>query len=148
MEEVPYNYEQSITEIHYDFVSKSQDKNVAKRVSFTTSDYQNIYNLALLDVLESGEVSDISESRNRDMKTILATVIRITEEFLNKNQQSIVIFKGSDERRQRLYRLVISRDITEIQKKFIVFGTLLNQKPEKFKPNRPYVYFIITKKSQ
>lgn len=147
MEEVPYNYEQSITEIRYDFVSKSQDKDVAKRVSFTTSDYQNIYNLALLDVLESGEVSDISESRNRDMKTILATVIRITEEFLNKNQQSIVIFKGSDERRQRLYRLVISRDITEIQKKFIVFGTLLNQKPEKFKPNRPYVYFIITKKS-
>ena len=147
MEEVPYNYEQSITEIRYDFVSKSQDKDVAKRVSFTTSDYQNIYNLALLDVLESGEVSDISESRNRDMKTILATVIRITEEFLNKNQQSIVIFKGSDERRQRLYRLVISRDITEIQKKFTVFGTLLNQKPEKFKPNRPYVYFIITKKS-
>ena len=147
MEEVPYNYEQSITEIRYDFVSKSQDKNVAKRVSFTTSDYQNIYNLALLDVLESGEVSDISESRNRDMKTILATVIRITEEFLNKNQQSIVIFKGSDERRQRLYRLVISRDITEIQKKFTVFGSLLNQKPEKFEPNRPYVYFIITKKS-
>ena len=93
MEEVPYNYEQSITEIRYDFVSKSQDKDVAKRVSFTTSDYQNIYNLALLDVLESGEVSDISESRNRDMKTILATVIRITEEFLNKNQQSIVIFR-------------------------------------------------------
>ena len=93
MEEVPYKYEQSITEIRYDFVSKSQDKNVAKRVSFTTSDYQNIYNLALLDVLESGEVSDISESRNRDMKTILATVIRITEEFLNKISKVLLFLK-------------------------------------------------------
>ena len=147
MDETPYQFEQPTTEIRYDFVSISQEKEVAKRVSFTASNYQNIYNLALLDVSENGETSDITESRNKDMKTVLATVIRIIEDFLNRNNQNIVVFKGSDERRHRLYRLVIARELQEIQQSFHVFGSINGlQKPEPFRADEPYEYFIITKK--
>ena len=62
MDEPVYPFEHPITEISYDFKSISREKEVNKRVIFTTSDFQNVYNLALVDVLEDGRLSDITES--------------------------------------------------------------------------------------
>lgn len=62
MDEPVYPFEHPITEIRYDFKSISREKEVNKRVIFTTSDFQNVYNLALVDVLEDGRLSDITES--------------------------------------------------------------------------------------
>jgi hypothetical protein len=145
MEEKHYQFERPISEIRYNFRSISQDKEVAKRVIFTTSDYQNIYNLALVDVLEDGTLSDITESRNKDMITILATVIKIIEDFLDKHPEKFLIFQGSDERRQRLYRLVISRELNNLQKHFSIFGGIEGNKAEPFRPNKAYDYFLILK---
>ena len=147
MQEEPYQFERPTTEICYNFKNISKEKEVNKRVIFTTSDFQNLYNLALLDVLEDGSASDIIESRNKDMKTVLATVIRIVEGFLNINPKNIVVFKGSEERRHRLYRLLLNRELSEIQKAFNVFGSTDDLKnPELFQKNQPYDYYIITKK--
>ena len=146
MQENPYQFKRPTIEISYDFKSISQEKEVEKRVVFSTSDYQSIYNLALVDVLEDGTLSDIVETRNKDMKTVLATVVRIVEDFLNINPQNIVIFKGTDERRQRLYRLLIGRELTKIEERFCVFGGVKgNSKPQLFQRDVPYDYFIITK---
>lgn len=145
MEEKYYQFERPISEIRYNFKSISEEKEVSKRVIFTTSDYQNFYNLALVDVFEDGSVSDITETRNKDMVTVLATVIRIVEEFLGQYPEAFIIFQGSDKRRQRLYRLVIGREITVIQKKFIVLGGFDDFQPELFRPNQQYDYFIISK---
>ncbi len=146
MEETPYPFELPITETQYNFFSVSQEKKVAKKVVFTSRNYQKICNLALLDVLENGEVSDITETRNNDMRTVLATVIKIIADFLNNNYQNIVVFKGSDIRRHRLYRLIISRELTDIQAKFNIFGIVDGQKPEPFEVDKQYSYFVITKK--
>jgi hypothetical protein len=81
MDEPYYPYERPVTEIKYDFWSVSDEKQVRKRVIFTALDSPNIYNLALVDVLENGSMSDITETRNKDMKTVLATVIRIIDVF-------------------------------------------------------------------
>lgn len=145
MEEIRYPFERPVTEIRYDFKSISQSKEVRKRVIFTTSDYQSIYNLALVDVLEDGSLSDITESRNKDMNMILATVIGVLEDFFRANTELIVVFRGSDERRQRLYRLIISRDLERIQSQFQVFGGLEGDKAEPFVPNKKYDYFLIVK---
>ncbi|MCU0339213.1 MAG: hypothetical protein MUE30_04960 [Spirosomaceae bacterium] len=145
MDEPHYPYEKPITEIRYDFKSISGEKEVKKRVFFTTSDYQTIYNLALVDVLEDGSISDMSESRNKDMNTILATVIRVIEHFFEANPINLIIFRGSDERRQRLYRLLIARELHKIQRKFQVYGVFNNEESEIFQPNVIYEYFVIVK---
>jgi hypothetical protein len=146
MDEPRYPFEYPITEIRYDFKSISHEKEVNKRVVFTTSNFQNIYNLALVDVLEDGSLSDITESRNKDMKTILATVMRITMNFLEANPDKIIAFRGSDERRQRLYRLLISRDLNEIEKEFVILGVSSEGKSEPFQSNHLYDYFVILKR--
>ncbi|MBB3840825.1 hypothetical protein FHS57_004845 [Runella defluvii] len=146
MDEPQYPFENPITEIRYDFKSISREKEVNKRVIFTTSDFQNVYNLALVDVLEEGRLSDITESRNKDMKTILATVMGIIINFLEANPGKIIAFKGSDERRQRLYRLIISRDLDELEKEFVILGVSSEGESEPFQSNRLYDYFVILKR--
>ncbi|AEI47503.1 DUF6934 family protein [Runella slithyformis] len=143
MDEPYYPYERPITEIRYDFRSISQEKEVRKRVIFTALDSPNIYNLALVDVLENGSMSDITETRNKDMRIVLATVIRIIDDFLHQYPAAIVLFRGSDERRQRLYRLIINRELSEIQKKFIVLGGFDDLQPESFQADQQYDYFLI-----
>jgi hypothetical protein len=145
MEEKYYQFERPISEIRYNFKSISNEKEVSKRVIFTTSDYQNFYNLALVDVFEDGSMSDITETRNKDMVTVLATVIKIVEEFLSQYPETFIVFQGSDERRQRLYRLIISREMSNIQKKFIVLGGFDGFQPKPFQENQQYDYFIISK---
>jgi hypothetical protein len=143
MDEPYYPYERPVTEIKYDFWSVSDEKQVRKRVIFTALDSPNIYNLALVDVLENGSMSDITETRNKDMRTVLATVIRIIDGFLNQYSTAILHFRGSDERRQRLYRLIISRELSEIQKKFVVLGGFDDFQPKPFEANQQYDYFLI-----
>ncbi|MFN3848382.1 MAG: DUF6934 family protein [Spirosomataceae bacterium] len=129
----------------YEFESKSASKTVLKRVVF--SEYQaNVFNLALLDVLPDGETSDISESKNNDIRIILATVIRIISDFFNQNPNVIITFRGNDHRRQRLYRLVIGRELSVIEAKFRIFG-LIDGVIERFEPDKHYEVFIIQKLS-
>lgn len=60
---------------------------------FTQTDSPQIFNLALLDVLDNGKMSDISVTNNNDLRTVLATVIKIIEDFMNKNQDRFVILE-------------------------------------------------------
>ncbi len=72
--------------------------------------------------MNDGEESDISVSNNKDMTTVLATVIKIIDDFLNKFNNKSVIFKGSDLRRTRLYRIIISREYDTIATHFRILG--------------------------
>jgi hypothetical protein len=69
----------------------------------------------------------MSVTDNDDLKTVLATVIKIINSFLNENPNSFVIFKGSDARRHRLYRIIISRELVEIEKSFKVLAIKNNE---------------------
>ncbi|MEI7581182.1 hypothetical protein [Runella sp.] len=145
MNETHYSFNQPQIEYRYDFVSISTDKEVHKRVLFTLTETEQVYNLALLDVLSNGETSDIVETKNKDMRIVLATVMRIITDFLDKNPTVIVLFQGSDEKRQRLYRIVINREIETILQQFRIFGSIDNQ-IEVFESNRSYNFFLIIKR--
>lgn len=146
MQESSYPFSLARTELRYEFESISTNKTIKKVVLFTAiDDHKQFFNLALLDVLPNGQTSDLSESKNQDMITILATVIKITIDFLDKNQQAIVLFQGSEQRRQRLYRILVNRELIAIQDQFNIFGSL-NDQVEPFQSNRPYDFFLITKK--
>ena len=127
MNELPYEFSLVKKEYRYEFLSVSTVKKVQKVVLLTQTQYPNIYNLALLDTMENGTLSDITVTDNNDLKTVLATVIKIIDSFLNENPNSFVIFKGSDDRRYRLYRIIISRELAEIQKSFKVLAIKNNE---------------------
>jgi hypothetical protein len=146
MEENPYPFHLKNLDARYEFDSVSNEKIVHKAVTFTQIPVSGFYNLALLDILADGKESDMAVSDNQDLPTILATVIKIVEEFLNKFPEKIVTFKGSDNRRTRLYRIVISKEIDKIQEKFIVLGLLEDGEYELFKINQNYRAFLIIKK--
>lgn len=144
MEEKSYIF-QKRNDKRYEFYSKSQEREVKKVVVFSERGNGGVYNLALLDVLENGQYSDLSETNNNDFRMVMATVIDILKDFLNEFPDKIVTFKGSDERRQRLYRIIIARELTTINESFNVFG-LINKNIEEFEQNIKYELFIIKKR--
>lgn len=146
MEEKAYSFSLARTEFRYEFFSTSTEKVVKKVVLFTETSASMVYNLALLDELENGELSDVSETNNNDLVMVMATVIQIVEEFLKIKPEYFVIFKGSDERRQRLYRIIISRELLKIQKKFDIFGGIGEDSIVNFEPNKEYDFYIIRQK--
>lgn len=144
MNEVSYPFLLTKTEFRYEFNSVSPEKEVKKVVLITQTDTPEVFNLALLDVLENGKMSDISVTNNDDLRTVLATVIKIIEDFLNKNRVYFVIFRGSDERRQRLYRIVINREIDAIKQKFQIWGVVDNNLVA-FESNQDMDFYLIGK---
>ncbi len=148
MEEKAYSFSLARTEFRYEFFSTSTEKVVKKVVLFTETSASMVYNLALLDELENGELSDVSETNNNDLVMVMATVIQIVEEFLKIKPEYFVIFKGSDERRQRLYRIIISRELLKIQKKFDIFGGIGKDFIADFEPNKEYDFYIIRQKNE
>lgn len=145
MTEKPYPFSLTRTEFRYEFVSVSQDKAVNKVVLFTQTDSPLIFNFALLDVLENGKMSNVSVTNNDDLRTVLATVIKIIEDFLNKNQDRFVVFRGSDDRRQRLYRIVIGRELELLQQSFQIWGVVDNELTI-FELNKEMDFYLIGKK--
>ena len=145
MNEISYPFEQPRIEYRYEFLSVSSSKQVRKLVLLTLTELENIYNLALLDLLPNGETSDISESKNNDLKTILSTVIKIVIDFFDKKPSTIILFQGSDEKRQRLYRIVINQELEELLKVFNIFGSISDE-ISLFESNKPYDFFLISKK--
>jgi hypothetical protein len=145
MEEQKYPFSLVSNETRYEFISTDGIKEIKKVVVITEVDNNILYNLALLDELENGELSDISESRNKDMQIILATVFQIVNVYLEKYPNRLIIFKGSDERRQRLYRIVIERELSNILPQFTVFGYYDGQLMP-FESNKESDYFLIKRK--
>lgn len=144
MDEKQYPFIQSRIDFRYEFLSISDKKEVKKVVIFSAIDGY-FYNLALLDELENGELSDIAETKNKDLITVMATVFQIVDDFLNKNPQFVVVFRGSSQTRQRLYRIIISKELPNILTKFEIFGGIGENQIYLFEPNIDYDFFLIKK---
>lgn len=146
MNEPHYPFEASPNEFRYEFESVSEERIVRKVVVFQETGLLNLYNLALLDILETGEESDSTITDNRDLRIVMATVMRIVEDFLQRYPLYRIYFTGNDERKTRLYRIVIGREILQLRDKFEVLGRIgMNAEP--FEPNRNYTSFVISTKN-
>lgn len=140
----PYPFSVLNTEFRYEFISISATKAVQKVVLFTGTGASGTYNLALLDVLQDGRLCDVAETRNKDFKKVLATVVQIIHHFFETKPESVVMFMGSDERRHRMYRIIINKEVREISRSFIVSG-VIGDFSEYFQPNTHYDYYLIEK---
>ena len=142
MNEESYPFNAAYGPFLYLFESVSANKKIQKAVLFTRSEDESIFNLALLDVTEQGLLTDQVESNNGDMVTVLATVFRIAEHFLEHNPGSMIMFRGSEKRRHRLYRIILRREFEFISKKFAIYGGITgNLTP--FEPEINYDFYSI-----
>jgi len=142
MHEKSYPYTSDNRYFRYQFESVSDNKIIRKVVRITRTDMPNVYNLALLDVLPDGTLSDISESRNRDLRTILATVFRIVIDFYTHKPSAFLLFRGSDSRRHRLYSIVIAREFNQLSDRFVIHG-LKDDVLCPFVPNSHFDFYVI-----
>ena len=136
------NYPFAFEESAYRFESVSVNKRIRKAVLLTRSLNDSLFNLALMDVTNEGHLSDEVESRNGDVREVLATVFQIIDHFLMRNPDIIVGFSGNDDRRHRLYRIAITQALSEISGKFEIYGNKRGQ-VVLFEPNQEYnAYYI------
>lgn len=142
-----YKYIGPVIEYCYQFISVSLEKEAMKVVRFSELE-QSIYNLVLLDRYPDGsESNDMTETRNKDMPTVLATVMKIVTDFLHQYPSYFVHFQGSDARRARLYQILINREYDNLLTDYVVFGGIGDQY-EIFEKGKTYQFFIITKKEK
>lgn len=134
----PFAFEEST----YRFDSVSVNKKIRKSVFLTRSMNANLFNLALMDETTDGQLSDAVESRNGDVREILATVYQIVDHFLLRNPEIVVGFYGNDHRRHRLYRMAIAQTLSEISGKFEIYGNM-DGNIVLFEPDKEYnAYYI------
>ncbi len=143
MEKPTYHIESSIDAEWHFFKSVSSTKIIEKAVVFNKVDEENgIYELIFGD-LEDGFVNVKNVSDNQDMSLVLGTVIKTIYLFFERNSDKTVIFMGSSTARNRIYRAIISKFISEITNNFEVLGTNFDGIDETFVKEKDYFAFKI-----
>jgi hypothetical protein len=130
----------------FDFVSHGENGPIHKRVAFTRTEMDKVYNLAFGDVGEDGELDDLSVSDNGDRNKVLATVVNIVTSYTNRYPDRWIAFKGSTENRTRLYRMAVGLHLEELSLKFEIYG-LAGEQLVPFTKNLKINAFLITKKN-
>lgn len=127
----------------FEFESVSETKRIIKRVKFDIlNKASQFYNLALTDVVKAGVTSDIVVSDNADMPKVMATVIHCLLQFLENHPSATVLVRGNSPARNRLYRAVINREISNVKNFLEIYGTD-GTDAEPFRTNTHYEAFFI-----
>jgi hypothetical protein len=148
MKQKIYEYKSENESLWYEFESVSEVKIVKKVVVYTPfEDNPNLYNLALADAFPDGSYSDKSITNNDDMDKVMATVIQTLLRFFEKYPSKMIYFEGSSPERTRLYRIILSRELFEIEKLFFVYG-IIDNNPQLFEKNQNYNAYVIALKNQ
>lgn len=105
-----------------DFKSLGKNGAIAKRITFTATELDNVYNLAFGDINEDGEIDDYNISDNGDRNKILATIVNVVDDYTKKYPNRWIIFRGSTKERTRLYRMAIGINLEELAVKFDIYA--------------------------
>ena len=129
----------------FDFVSCGKNGNVLKRVAFTKTEDDRVYNLALGDVDEDNEINDLAITDNGDRNKVIATVVSIVEAYTRRFPERWIIFTGSTEERTRLYRMAISLHLVELSALYEIWA-YVGEERVKFDKNMRVSAFVIVRK--
>ena len=128
-----------------DFISFGRNGAINKRVEFTPTEMDNIYNLAFGDIDENNNINDYVISNNGDRNKVLATIADIVKAYTEKYPVRWVLFEGSTEERTRLYRMAITLNLDYLAESFeikcIAGGNILQ-----FKKSMAIDAFLIKRK--
>jgi hypothetical protein len=105
-----------------DFISIGKNGPIPKRIAFSRTELENVYNLAFGDIDENGEIDDYKISDNGDRNKILATVVNVIDDYTIKYPDRWIIFRGSTCERTRLYRMAVGINLEELSRTFEIYA--------------------------
>ncbi len=103
----------------YRFVSKGR-KDILKLVQFKPTWDPDIINLGFGDELPDGTIDDKSISDNGDTIKVLATVVQIANDFLERFSGKKIAFTGSTPNRTKLYLRILRMYFSEFSENFLI----------------------------
>jgi hypothetical protein len=107
----------------FEFISEGRKGLIHKLVRYQPTNLKDIYNLAFGDKdLSNGEIDDTSISNNGDSVKVLTTVVATLYAFTDKYPDIWVYATGSTKARTRLYRMGITKFLSEVTADFEVLG--------------------------
>jgi len=129
--------------LEYTFNSEGPKGRIIKRVSYdSVPGTLHLYNLALGDLNEDGNLNDTVITNNKDTRKVLATVAWTVKQFLHKHPHKSIYIEGNTKARTRLYRIAISNNFDSLNAEFEIFGLTGNDwRP--FKHNTNYSAFLV-----
>jgi len=131
----------------FEFVSEGQKGLIHKLVRYQLTNLKDIYNLAFGDKDHTtGNIDDTVISNNGDSEKVLATVVATVYAFTDKYPNVWIYATGSTKSRTRLYRMGITKFLSEVNEDFEVLGEL-NNDWEAFKKDVEYEGFLVRRKN-
>lgn len=141
-----YPFQADEDRLYFEFLSVSAERTIRKAVIFTPLSEHRLFNLALVDVHPDGSFCDQTISNNGDLETIMATVIQCVAQFFEFYPRADIYIQANTPARNRLYRIIISRELPRIKKYYEIYGTI-DSVAEQFEPGREYRLYTIKLKS-
>lgn len=125
----------------YSFISNGPHGVIQKIARFTMLGI-NVYNFGFGDLDPiTGDISDTIVSNNRDTDIIMGTVGSIIYDFTGIFPEALVMIKGTNAARTRLYQMNINKHWERINPVFEIFG-LRADKWEPFRKETNYDAFL------
>ena len=146
MDEPIYPYKKSLDILTFDFESTGPNGVSKKQIVYSSlKETEDIFTLSLFEVFEDGNRDVYFESKNKDLTTIMATVLRTMLDFFAKYPTKSIAFTGSEPKRTRLYRIIISKISSQLD--FLkVKAISLDGEIVDYEPNENYLAYVITLK--
>jgi hypothetical protein len=117
----------------YNFTSTGKNGAIEKAIKYTQTLNPGVYNMGFGDIISESkitgevEIDDIGLSNNGDIEKVLATVAHSVFIFTEHYPDAFVLFGSNDKAKLRLFRMAISRNMTEIMRTFTVFSAIRNK---------------------
>ena len=142
-----YNYFAKNNYQDYEFYSDGPNGRIKKVVMFSKmQDDPLVYNLAFGDEeADTGVVSDLAITDNKDTMIVLATVANTINDFCDRYGNHYIFATGSTAARTRLYQMGISNFLNEISMNFEILGSK-NGVLYGFQKNVNYDSFLVKRK--
>jgi hypothetical protein len=130
----------------FEFISEGSKGPINKLVRFQPTNHKEVYNLAFGDKNPlTGDIDDRVISNNGDSEKVLSTVVATIYAFTDKYPNTWIYATGSTTARTRLYRMGITKYLSEVRADFEVFGEI-HDNWEPFKENVQYEGFLVRRK--
>ena len=132
----------------YEFISEGPKGLIHKLVRYQPTNLRDVFNLAFGDKSSTtGEIDDTVISNNGDSEKVLATVVASLYAFTDRYPDVWVYATGSTKARTRLYRIGISKYLSEVADDYKILGEKSDDW-EDFRKNTEYEGFLVRRKKK
>lgn len=131
----------------FEFISTGKYGDILKRIMFVPIKLPYVYNLVFGNVDELDDIDDSSVSDNGDRDKILATLVKIIDQYTCKYPERRIYIRGSTKGRTRLYRMAIGLNLEELSETFEIYVEVDNENGfVPFRKNMEINAFVIKRK--